>query len=267
MGLGVGRRLTTGTSRIHATAGTTTTRSTTHTRTPRVSGQRGGHVYCDQRGRELLNTVAVLESPLALVSPAPAPSAHDDRVLDRDWRRPARAHFSSGAASIRGSSAVSVWRCSRFSRRCGRCRARSRASAPSCAISRLIAPTLALFINYPHFVASYRLAYWRRDAGDPASPRARCSFRASLLVAMLLAFLTFDRAGRRGRHAIESFGSRLAGWLVAFMFLTVGWHYVKQAYGCSRVGARLRGSPDSGGSGTHPSVLDVSLVGRGVGPR
>ena len=40
------------------------------------------------------------------------------------------------------------------------------------------------------------------------------------------------------------------------MFLTVGWHYVKQAYGCARVGARLRGCaiPD-----TYARVLRYSM--------
>jgi hypothetical protein len=104
----------------------------------------------------------------------------------------------------------------------------------------LIAPTLALFINYPHFLASYRLAYWRRDAG------LRHSFTLVfvpllLVIATLLSYATFNQRLTIAGHTVEHFGARLAGWMIGFMFLTVGWHYVKQAYGCARVGARLRG--------------------------
>jgi len=190
----------------------------------------------------LLNTVAVLESPLALVPPAPAPPARDDRVVDRDWRRPAPSAFLVrrgldtwlvGGLSLAVFAVVAaLWPLS--------------GAVPSIGTQlrnlALIAPTLALFINYPHFVASYRLAYWRRDAAT-RHPLVLVFLPVALLVAMLLAFLTFDARVVVAGHTIESFGSRLAGWLVAFMFLTVGWHYVKQAYGCSRVGARLRGFP------------------------
>jgi hypothetical protein len=103
----------------------------------------------------------------------------------------------------------------------------------------LIAPTLALLINYPHFLASYRLAYWRRDAALRHS-FALVAVPTALVIATALAFLTFDASVTIGSHRIDAFGSRLAGWLVGLMFLTVGWHYVKQSYGCMRVGARLR---------------------------
>ncbi len=104
----------------------------------------------------------------------------------------------------------------------------------------LIAPTLSLFVNYPHFLASYRLAYWRRDA-PMRHPFSLLFVPTTIVVATVLAFATFDSTVTIGSHHIDGFGSRLAGWLIGLMFLTVGWHYVKQSYGCMRIGARLRG--------------------------
>jgi hypothetical protein len=118
-----------------------------------------------------------------------------------------------------------------------------------------IAPTLALFVNYPHFLASYRLAYWRRDA-VPRHLFALLFVPVALTIAVLLAYLTYDARVAIGGHVVERFGSRLSGWLIALMFLTVGWHYVKQAYGCARVGARVRGFALPGG---HARLLRYSL--------
>ena len=100
--------------------------------------------------------------------------------------------------------------------------------------------------------------------------------RASHVHAVVRADRPRGRGHRRVRHlqlehhrcsARRSmrFGSRLAGWIIELMFLTVGWHYVKQAYGCARVGARLRKYPMRSDRRPRAPVRALSALGCGVG--
>ncbi len=120
----------------------------------------------------------------------------------------------------------------------------------------LLAPTLALFVNYPHFIASYRLAYWRRDSAQRHA-FALLFVPVVLVLAAVLSYLTFDGRLTFAGYSVDSFGSRLGGWLVGLMFITVGWHYAKQSYGCARVGARLRGFALSN---ANARALRLSLI-------
>ena len=84
-----------------------------------------------------------------------------------------------------------------------------------------IMPWLSVVVNWPHFLLSYQLLYWDRRRALLTRPRfVWAAFVAPGLLATVLG------------AAIAS-GSRAAlGGCVQAMFFLVGWHYVKQAYGC-----------------------------------
>ncbi len=101
-----------------------------------------------------------------------------------------------------------------------------------------LAVSLSLLINYPHFMASYRIAYTR-------------GFRFILKHWFQLLFVPFALFGL---FTMSYFtysdpsplppiynpwqlraGEGLASLLIALMFLTVGWHYIKQTFGCMMV--------------------------------
>ncbi len=122
-----------------------------------------------------------------------------------------------------------------------------------------ISGTLALVCNYPHFMASYKLAY-----GRGARFVLRFWFQLLLVPAALLAvfavgyrlyhdpetgtafFAALGGALRgigldsRVGTAVTS-GRELMGLAISFMYFTVGWHYSKQAYGCMMVYAKFDG--------------------------
>ncbi len=116
-----------------------------------------------------------------------------------------------------------------------------------------ISNTVALFVNYPHFMASYALAYrkgWRF---------IREHWLQLVLVPIVLAFLLtwayflfdtptqaspsiasanrfLEKLGVRTRVGLTpSIATELLGGLVTAMYLTVGWHYTKQVYGSMMV--------------------------------
>lgn len=124
-----------------------------------------------------------------------------------------------------------------------------------------ISNTVALFVNYPHFMASYALAYrkgWRF---------IRDHWLQLVLVPIVLAVVLFsayflfdtetqaspwiaganralDRLGVRTRVGLTpSFATELLGWSVTAMYLTVGWHYTKQVYGSMMVYASFDAYP------------------------
>lgn len=91
-------------------------------------------------------------------------------------------------------------------------------------------------VNYPHFAASYRLLY--ADAGrDFFSWRAHPWFSTRLwwaggVVPVVLAgYFLF---------ALSTQNVELMGYLVNALYLTVGWHYVKQTFGCMVVLSSVR---------------------------
>ena len=120
---------------------------------------------------------------------------------------------------------------------------------------------LAYLVNYPHFIASYKFAYvqGRKFITDNA-------FQLLVVPVMVFGVLlyafsnwgeltqysriveginnVFSGLGldtRLGQH--KFLGPELMSLLVNFMFLTVGWHYAKQAFGCAMVYARYDGYP------------------------
>ncbi len=86
---------------------------------------------------------------------------------------------------------------------------------------------VAFFINLPHFSYSYQLFYsnYVERLRDPAvawQAKARI-FTAGVIVPIIM--LDYFAVA----YATES--AQMLGWGVSAMFLTVGWHYVKQGYG------------------------------------
>jgi hypothetical protein len=109
---------------------------------------------------------------------------------------------------------------------------------------------ISLFTNYPHFVMSYRLGYSR---GQPFVKKHWFSLVGvplTLIVLFTVAFLKFDSTivdapwiipvnhffewlhieFRFG--TLDNLGSELLSLGVWAMYLTVGWHYSKQVFGC-----------------------------------
>ena len=121
------------------------------------------------------------------------------------------------------------------------------------------AASLALFINYPHFLISYKLAYQRGGAFVRQHSWQLLVVPAALLAIFALAYAMFETpvgtlplvpeiAGAVGSWA--GIGQVLSGPRVGdllftavfnFMMLTVGWHYTKQVFGCMMVYAYFDG--------------------------
>lgn len=93
------------------------------------------------------------------------------------------------------------------------------------------AATLALVCNYPHFMASYRLAYSRG-----AESIKKNFFQLILVPAALIGifFAAFFAPSVPQQTVV-------LGHLVNLMFFTVGWHYTKQSFGCTMVYAHFDG--------------------------
>jgi hypothetical protein len=124
-----------------------------------------------------------------------------------------------------------------------------------------ISNTVALFVNYPHFMASYALAYrkgwrfirehWLQLVAVPillvvlltwAYFLFQSPTSASPAIAAANGF--FEKVGLRTRVGLSaSLGSEVLGLAVTAMYLTVGWHYTKQVYGCMMVYASFDAYP------------------------
>lgn len=89
--------------------------------------------------------------------------------------------------------------------------------------------SLAIFVNYPHFLASYRLAY-TRGWGFIRRHWAQTLLVPCLLI-QVLAYAFFAASG----WVSGSSGPAVLGALVNVMFFTVGWHYTKQTFGVMMV--------------------------------
>ncbi len=82
---------------------------------------------------------------------------------------------------------------------------------------------LSFIVNYPHFMASYQLLYW--DQKNNIFKQKRYLWAGVIVPLLLLAFIVFsffysDKIGTLGFSIF-----------VQVMYITVGWHYVKQVYG------------------------------------
>ena len=123
-----------------------------------------------------------------------------------------------------------------------------------------ISASLSLICNYPHFMASYKLAYGR-------GPRfvLRHAFQLLLVPSALVALifcghrLYFEDPGAARALLLKvnlgltsigldtaigrapTLGKELMGLAICFMHFTVGWHYSKQVFGCMMVYGRFDG--------------------------
>jgi hypothetical protein len=91
--------------------------------------------------------------------------------------------------------------------------------------------SLALLVNYPHFLASYKLAY-----GRGWTFIRRHSMQTIVVPALLLCVLAYA-------YMAAAEAPLLLGSLVNLMFFTVGWHYTKQTFGVMMVYANYDGYP------------------------
>lgn len=121
--------------------------------------------------------------------------------------------------------------------------------------------TLALLVNYPHFLASYKLAYGRGTGFVKKNWFQLLGVPLLLLSFMgygLLFYTTpstqleftdwfnsiFSALGLETLVGVNpTIGTEYINLLVNLMYLTVGWHYTKQIYGCMMVYARLDAYP------------------------
>ena len=124
-----------------------------------------------------------------------------------------------------------------------------------------LALSLALVVNYPHFLLSYKLAYSR---GRDFILRHWWQLIAVplLLLGLLGSAYTWFELPVRDIQALVTTGRTLSAWGVnaqvvagprlgdvlltaAFnlMVLTIGWHYTKQVFGCAMVYAQYDGYP------------------------
>ncbi|MEQ1760618.1 MAG: hypothetical protein ABL986_20090 [Vicinamibacterales bacterium] len=119
--------------------------------------------------------------------------------------------------------------------------------------------SLALFINYPHFMWSYKLAYSRGVDFVVAHWWQLIAVPLALIALLAAAYMWFDTpardvgAIRLAARMLLPFGVNaqvVAGPLVGnvlltlafnLMVLTVGWHYTKQVFGCVMVYAHYDG--------------------------
>ncbi|MEN9337752.1 MAG: hypothetical protein RIQ41_66 [Candidatus Parcubacteria bacterium] len=84
-----------------------------------------------------------------------------------------------------------------------------------------VAFSLAFLVNYPHFMASYYILY--KENRHKLSSSVRYLWVSTIVPLVLLTLLVTA-------HLQSS--TYLLGLAINIMFFTVGWHYVKQIFGC-----------------------------------
>lgn len=85
---------------------------------------------------------------------------------------------------------------------------------------------LSLFVNFPHFMASYHLAY-RRGFAFIQKHWIQLVF-VPVALGLVLFYLGSESLNPLQRQQAR----QNLGLTVLFMYFTVGWHYSKQAFGC-----------------------------------
>lgn len=106
-----------------------------------------------------------------------------------------------------------------------------RVSGYMLSISRLFA-TLVLFVNYPHFIISYKFGYGRGRAFIISHWFSLIFVPLALMGGFAVAFFSLDGAFK----GIN--GTSILSWSVVIMGTSVGWHYLKQIFGCMMVYSR-----------------------------
>ncbi len=116
---------------------------------------------------------------------------------------------------------------------------------------------LAYWVNYPHFMASYKLAYGQGREFIRQNGFQLILVPVAMVLFVALAFANWTETAansvwpglfngllsllgaslRLGQE--PSMGPELLGLLLQFMYFTVGWHYAKQTFGCMMVYARF----------------------------
>ncbi len=91
---------------------------------------------------------------------------------------------------------------------------------------------LSLFVNYPHFMASYKLAYQQDATFIRKNFIPLLLVPALLIVSISLGFYYFERSSFGIFDSKASFGVEVMWLLILLMNLTTGWHYTQQTYGC-----------------------------------
>ncbi len=91
------------------------------------------------------------------------------------------------------------------------------------------AATLAFIVNHPHFLSSYMLLYG--DFRKKILKSKRYFFAAVIAPTILFAILV---------SALFNQNQALMGHIITGMFFLVGWHYVKQIFGCVIVSSAQR---------------------------
>ena len=104
-----------------------------------------------------------------------------------------------------------------------------------------LAAFASLIVNYPHFMASYAVAYGRGWRFVSDRWLSLLVAPGVLAVVLVCALATLGSTLRLGAVTVTDLGGHLLGIVTQIMFATVGWHYAKQAYGCARAQAQLRG--------------------------
>ena len=84
-----------------------------------------------------------------------------------------------------------------------------------------LAMTLAFAVNHPHFLSSYMLLY--HDFGGNIKTRSRYFWAGVVVPVLLGGYLAYGFSAGR----VDLLGHALNA-----MFFLVGWHYVKQVFGC-----------------------------------
>ena len=120
-----------------------------------------------------------------------------------------------------------------------------------------LAYTLGYWVNFPHFMASYKLAYTQGTNFIISNWFQLILVPIALIVTVLISFIfwsasisdsslilfinnIFESVGLKTRLGLyPNLGSEILGILIMLLFFTVGWHYSKQAFGCMMVYAKL----------------------------
>jgi hypothetical protein len=106
--------------------------------------------------------------------------------------------------------------------------------------------TLSLVVSYPHFLASYKLAYSRGRTFVLSNAWQLIAVPILLAVLFAAAYFYYDvpvDAGAYVTLARPRLGDLLLTAAFHLMIVTIGWHYTKQVYGCMMVYAQFDGYP------------------------
>lgn len=120
-----------------------------------------------------------------------------------------------------------------------------------------IAVALGYWVNYPHFMASYKLAYTQGQGFIVQNWFQLILVPVVMLAAIVVGFLLSDVSISNSAFVLgvngfleylnldtrlglyPNLGSEILGFFITFMYFTVGWHYSKQTFGCMMVYAKL----------------------------